>query len=276
MPIYPYAAHMAEVPSNPIFDLLPKLQVPGFISFAAGVPSPNSYPYADIERISQQVLHENAQELLQYGSTEGYPPLRESAVCLFERAGIHASPDEIFITTGGQQMIDLLCKLFIEPNDRVLVEMPTYSATLQIMNAYRAHPIGLLSDEEGVIVEDLEEKLKETHPKFVYIIPTFQNPSGRTLSLACRKKVAEITARYGVMLVEDDPYRDLRYLGEDLPPIKTFDEIGNVFYMTSTSKILCPGLRVGLSKVPSRDLFDHLIVAKQTADMHTQISRKHS
>lgn len=264
----PYASHMSKMPSNPIFDLLSKMSDPEMISFAAGMPSPCSFPYEDLARITTKVLSDNAPVLLQYGVAEGYGPLRESAAALIARTGIATSAKDIFLTTGGQQAIDLLCKLLIEPNDPVLVETPTYSATLQILKSYRARPIGVESDENGMLPDDLDKKLSQYRPKFVYIIPTFQNPTGRTLALERRKAIAQITARHGVLLLEDDPYRELRYFGEHLPPIKMFDEGDNILYLASTSKILCPGLRVGIIRVPT-DLHRHLVVAKQAADMHS-------
>lgn len=263
-----YAKHMDEIPSNPIFDLMPKLNEPGFISFAAGVPSPQSFPYDELLSMSKEALEESAKILFQYGSTEGYPPLRESAAALFQRAGIAATSDEVFVSTGGQQTIDLLCKLLLVPGDKVLVETPTYSATLQIISTYQAVPIGIESDDEGILIDDLEKKIKEHNPRFVYIIPNFQNPSGQTLSLERRKELARITAEYDVLLIEDDPYRELRYFGEHIATIKSLDEYGNVVYMTSTSKILCPGLRVGVTHV-AKGLKEHLIVSKQAADMHS-------
>ena len=283
-PAFPYAGHMAALPSNPIFDLLPRLSEPGFISFAAGVPSPAAFPREDLHRLVAQLMEEDgfapdAPSLWQYGSTEGYPLLRESAQVLFSRAGIDMtaalSSNRIFITTGGQQAIDLFCRLMIEPGDPVLVETPTYSATLQILSVYQANPIGIPSDEDGILPDALEELIRKHRPKFIYLIPNFQNPSGRTLNLERRRRVAHLAAQYGVMVIEDDPYRELRYFGEHLPSIKSCAQqdccdSGHVIYMTSVSKILCPGLRVGACLLPD-DLFDHMIVAKQTADMHSAI-----
>ena len=265
---FQFAAHMEKIPSNPIFDLLPKLSEPGFISFAAGVPSPDSFPYQAISKMTDELLNTKAKEILQYGTTEGYPPLRKSMAKLISRSGISPKASEIVITTGGQQVIDILCKLLIEPGDVVLVEAPTYSATLQILKSYRARPISILSDRDGILPDDLEAKIKQYHPKFVYLIPTFQNPSGSTLSLERRKAAAEITGRLNTMLLEDDPYRDLRYEGDSLPTMKSFDQTGNIVYMTSTSKILCPGLRVGAVYAPEH-LVPYLTVAKQAADMHS-------
>ncbi len=264
----PYASHMREVPSNPIFDLLPLLHTPGFVSLAAGVPAPESFPLSDIARIQSRLIAGRGAELMQYGSTEGYPPLRESVAVFLGRAGLYASPSEVFITTGGQQAIDLICKLLIEPGDRVLVETPTYSATLQILSSHLAVPVGVRMDEDGVDIGDLERKIIEARPKFVYLIPTYQNPTGRTMTPGRRSMAAEICERYGVLLVEDDPYRDLSYRGAAPVPIKTHDTGGNIAYITSFSKILCPGLRVG-AVFAQPDLIEHLSVAKQASDMQS-------
>ena len=265
---FQYAKHMEKIPSNPIFNLLPKIKEPGFISFAAGIPSADSFPYQAIAEITNTLLTTNAADLLQYGTTEGYAPLRKTMSNYIARSGLNPTPGEILITTGGQQVIDIICKLFIEPGDVVLVEAPTYSATLQILKSYRAKPISIASDDDGILPDDLEAKIKQYHPKFVYLIPTFQNPSGKTLSAERREAVAEITGRLQTMLLEDDPYRDLRYKGEPIPTLKSFDRTGNILYMTSTSKILCPGFRVGALYAPQA-LMPYITVAKQAADMHS-------
>jgi len=262
------APHMAKIPSNPIFHLLPKLNEPGFISFAPGAPGAETFPYADIAKISRELLEKDPGRILQYGSTEGYPPARAAMAKLISRYGLSPEPDETIVTTGGQQAIDILCKLFIEPGDVALVESPTYSAALQILASHRALTIQLKSDENGYIPEDLEEKIRLFKPKLIYMIPTFKNPSGTTIGAERRKAAAEISGRHGVLLIEDDPYRDLRYEGEHLPTIKSFDRAGNVVFMTSVSKILCPGLRVGAAYAP-KSLIPAMTVAKQAADMHS-------
>ena len=262
------APHMAKIPSNPIFHLLPKLNEPGFISFAAGAPAAETFPSKEIGDILAGILAERPDEILQYGSTEGYPPARRAMAKLISRYGLSPKPEDIVITTGGQQAIDILTKLFVEPGDVVLVGAPTYSATLQILKSHRAVAISLESDENGFLPDDLEDKIKLFNPKFVYLIPTFKNPSGATISVDRRMAAAEITGRRGVPLIEDDPYRDLRYKGEHLPAIKSFDKSDNVIFLTSTSKILCPGLRVGAAYIP-KALAPSLTVAKQAADMHS-------
>ena len=263
-----FAPHMTKIPSNPIFHLMTKLSEPGFISFAPGAPDPNTFPYDDIAKITEDLLEANPRDILQYGATEGYPPARDAMVKMISRYDLSPKPGEILVTTGGQQAIDILSKIFIEPGDAVLVETPTYSAALQIFKSHRAQIIPLEYDENGFLPEDLEKKLKIFTPKIVYLIPTFKNPSGTTINAGRRAAAAELTGRSGVLLIEDDPYRDLRYSGERLPAIKSFDRTGNVVYITSTSKILCPGLRVGAAYIPDA-LASYMTIAKQAADMHS-------
>lgn len=267
---YRLAPHMTKIPSNPIFHLLPKLSVPGFISFAAGAPATDTFPKDDILRISKEILFENADEIMQYGATEGYWPAREAMSAMISRYGISPDPNQILMTTGGQQAINILCKILIEPGDVVLVESPTYSATLQILKSHRAQVVPVEADENGFIPEDLESKLKIFNPKFFYLIPTFKNPTGVTTNLERRIAAAKLTERYGALLIEDDPYRDLRYRGDHLPTVKSYDQSDHIIFLTSTSKILCPGLRVGAAYLP-KALIPVMTIAKQAADMHSSI-----
>ena len=262
------APHMTKIPSNPIFHLLPILNEPGIISFAPGAPDADTFPVDNIKKITDEILEDQTDVILQYGSTEGYPPARRAMAKMISRYGISPGPDEIIITTGGQQSIDILCRLMIEPGDVALVESPTYSATLQILKSHRALTIPLESDGDGYIPEDLEEKIKIFNPKLVYLIPTFKNPSGTTINLERRMAAAEITGKHDVLLIEDDPYRDLRYSGDHLPTIKSFDRTGNVVFLTSTSKILCPGSRVAAAYIPE-SLKSAMVIAKQITDMHS-------
>ncbi|MCL2058908.1 MAG: PLP-dependent aminotransferase family protein [Oscillospiraceae bacterium] len=262
------APHMAKMQSNMIFSLLPKLSELGFISFAPGAPDAAVFPFDDILGITRDLLGSDPGGLLQYGVTEGYPPARDAMAKLISGYGLAPKADEIIVTTGGQQAIELLCKMFIEPGDVALVESPTYSAALQILKSLRAQVIPIESDSQGIIPEDLEEKIKIFTPKIVYIVPTFKNPSGATISYERRSAVAEITGRLNVLLIEDDPYRDLRYEGDHLPTIKSFDRSGNIVFLTSTSKILCPGLRVAAAYLPEA-LIPYMTIAKQAADMHS-------
>jgi 2-aminoadipate transaminase len=265
---YRFAPHMTKIHSDPILKLLPKLNERSLISFAPGAPAAETFPYQDIIDISNEILIKKPVEVMQYGISEGYPPARRAMASMIARYGLSPRDNEIVITTGGQQAIDLLCKLFIEPGDVALVEAPTYSAALQIVKGYRGQPIHVNSDGDGIIPEDLEKKINIFKPKIVYLNPTFKNPSGATMSLERRKAAAEITGRLGVLLIEDDPYRDLRYKGVHLPPIKSFDRTGNVVFITSASNIISPAMRVGAAYMPE-DLAAVAAKAKHAADMHS-------
>jgi 2-aminoadipate transaminase len=177
-------------------------------------------------------------------------------------------PDAVLPVTGSTQAMDLLCKALIDPGDTILVENPSFLGNLQCMKLYQANLVPVASDDDGMDPADLEEKIKAYHPKMVYTIPTFQNPSGRTLSLARREKVAALAAEYGVVIAEDDPYRDLRYRGEMLPSIKSFDREGWVVFLGSFSKIISPGLRVGYL-AGREEIIRKCTVGKQSTDVHT-------
>ena len=190
------------------------------------------------------------------------PSLIETVAQRLEKAGIHAKREEIIITSGSSQGIDLTAKTFINPGDRVLVESPTFLGALQTFLVYQADLKSVETDGKGLIPEDLEKKIKMHRPKFLYTIPTFQNPTGITMVLERRKHVLEICERNGVVILEDDPYRDLRYTGEALPPIKSFDKTGNVIYLFSFSKIISPGIRVGAA-VADKEIIQKFNICKQ-------------
>ena len=185
-----------------------------------------------------------------------------------DRFSFDCKADEILPVTGSTQAMDLLCKALIDPGDKVVVENPTFLGNMQAIRLYQAELVPVDSDDDGIKVDELEEVFKKEHPKMLYIIPTFQNPTGRTLSLERRKKIAELASRYGVVVAEDDPYRDLRYTGQELPSIKSFDTEGWVAFMGSFSKVISPGLRVGfLAANPA--LLRKCVIGKQSSDVHT-------
>jgi 2-aminoadipate transaminase len=248
-----------------IFHLLGK---PGMISFAGGNPSNAALEPDVIAELARDALSEHGTKLLQYGATEGFAPLKESIAGFVKGAGVTAEPDEVLPVQGSQQALDLLLKALIDPGDVVLVESPTFLGALQAMRTYQAKLVAMPTDDEGVIVDAAEEAIVAHNPKLIYVIPTFQNPSGVTLSLERRKALAQLAARYGVVLAEDDPYRDLRYAGAPLPSIKSFDEEGWVVYMGSFSKLIAPGLRVG-AVIANKTLMKKLIIGKQSADVHS-------
>jgi 2-aminoadipate transaminase len=260
-----------------IRELLKLTELPDVISFAGGMPAPEIFPTQEIALACQKVLAEQGGVALQYGTTEGYLPLREMIVRHSERFGINISPDNVLITAGSQQALDLIGKIFINHGDRILVESPTYLGALQAWNAYGAEYVPVPSDDDGMITDALEEKLRYG-PKFIYVLPNFQNPTGATIPLERRNKLIELADRYGVPIIEDDPYGQLRFEGEHIPPVANLDDKfrgnngcsyrGNVIYLSTFSKILAPGLRLAWIIAPS-DVIRKLVMAKQGADLHT-------
>ncbi len=275
---YRYAQRTQRMTSSTIRELLKITEKPDIISFGGGLPAPEVFPIEEIAQACQNVLHENGALALQYGTTEGYLPLREMIVRHSERYGIKITTENVMITTGSQQALDLLGKIFINHGDRILVESPTYLGALQAWNAYGAEYVTVPSDENGMITDALEDKLR-TGPKFIYVLPNFQNPTGVTISLERRKKIIELTDRYGVPIIEDDPYGQLRFEGESIPSVAYLDNEmrsdndgityrGNVIYLSTFSKILAPGLRLGWITAPP-EVIRKLVQAKQGADLHT-------
>ena len=265
---YQFAERLNGITGSAIRELFKLLADPELISFGGGNPAPETFPNEELSAISQKLIRDNSATILQYGITEGWPALRDSIASLVKKRGINATAENVITLTGSSQGIDLITRVFLNPGETMLVESPTFLGALQTFRTYQANLIPLELDENGIILEDLEEKLKAHKPKLLYTIPTFQNPSGRTLTLERRKKIAELTARYGVIVIEDDPYCDLRFEGEPLPSIKSFDEAGNVVFLTSFSKTISPGLRVGAA-IGNPEVLRKMVICKQGADTHT-------
>jgi 2-aminoadipate transaminase len=259
---------MVPLTGSAIREIFKLLDDPDIISFAGGVPNPDTFADGQIARIAQELLLSEGKALLQYGITEGYRPFRETAMELMKARGIACSLEQVIATSGATQGIDAACKTLLNEGDAILVESPTFLGALQIFNSYEAMIVPVGMDEDGVMLEDAEDKMRRYHPKFFYIVPNFQNPTGRTLSLERRRKLVELAGKYGVMILEDDPYGDLRYAGQALPPVKSFDEEGGVIYLMSFSKTISPGLRVGAAVAP-QPVIAKMTVAKQCADTHT-------
>ncbi|MEG1812228.1 MAG: PLP-dependent aminotransferase family protein [Clostridia bacterium] len=251
-----------------IFHLLGK---PGMISFAGGNPAASALEPDVIAEISSEVLKQYGWVLLQYGATEGFAPLRESIAQFVQPAGVNAEPSHILPTQGSGQALDLLVKATCDEGDVVLVESPTFLGALQTFETYGVKLVALPSDEMGVIPEEAEKLIVQAHPKIMYLIPTFQNPTGKTLPLERREKMAALAEKYGVILAEDDPYRDLRYAGEALRSIKSFDKAGWVVYLGSFSKLISPGLRVGYAVVDQPLLMRKMVIGKQSTDLHSPL-----
>jgi 2-aminoadipate transaminase len=272
-----YAQRTKGLKSSTIRELLKITQKPEIISFAGGLPAPDVFPIERFELACQKVLEQQGRTALQYSATEGYEPLREMIARHTERYGIKAKPENVLITSGSQQALDLIGKLLINPGDRVLVEAPTYLGALQAFDVYGAEYVSVPSDENGLRTDLLEKPLR-SGPKFMYVLPNFQNPGGTTLSEGRRHELVLLADRYGVPVVEDDPYGQLRYEGEHLPPLVVLDRenlkrdngysLGNVLYLSTFSKTLAPGLRLGWIVAPA-DVVMKLVQLKQGADLHT-------
>lgn len=267
-----FAGQMKDITGSAIRDIFKLLGKPGMISFAGGNPS-NSALEPDVVRgLACEAIDRYGTNALQYGGTEGLPGLRAGiADYLSSTAGVRCTADNILPVQGSSQAFDLLLKALIDPGDVILVESPTFLGAIQAMRIYKAQLIAMPMDEGGVIVDEVEKLVQKHHPKMMYIIPTFQNPTGRTLSLPRRKALAEMAAKYGFVIAEDDPYRDLRYEGEPLPSISSFDEEGWVVYLSSFSKYIAPGLRVGAAAVPHAGLLRKMVIGKQSSDVHSPI-----
>ncbi len=264
-----FADRFDGVTGSAIREIFKYLAKPGMISFAGGNPSVAALPDDVCADIAHDVLKADGKRILQYGATEGYPPFVESLKkYLTQQHGFDWEMNGLLPTTGSTSCMDLILKALLNPGDKVLVESPTFLGNMQTLNLYQAKLIPVESDEGGVMLDKLEEAIREHHPKLFYIIPSFQNPSGRTLAADRRKAIAELAAKYQFLVMEDDPYRDLRYTGEHLPTIKSYDKTGHVAYMGSFSKIISPGLRVGYL-VAEKDLLRKCTIGKQGTDLHT-------
>jgi 2-aminoadipate transaminase len=274
---YRYAFRTQRMGSSVIRELLKLTEQPDIISFAGGLPAPEVFPVREFQEACNKVLMEQGAQALQYSTTEGYRPLREMIARHNARYSVEVSADNILITSGSQQALDFIGRLFINRGDYIVVESPTYLGALQAWNAYGAQYITVPTDEHGMVVDELEKALR-VGPKFIYVLPNFQNPSGVTLSVERRKRLVELADRYGVPIIEDDPYGQLRYEGEHLPPVVALDSefrgrnggqyTGNVIYLSTFSKLLAPGLRLAWVIAPP-EVIRRLVMAKQAADLHT-------
>ena len=238
------------------------------VSLAGGIPAPETFPMEILEDLFTESLNRWGSEAFQYGLTEGFLPLREAAAPYLRRYGVETNAEGLLITSGSQGTLDAVGKLLIGGGDAVAVESPTYLGALQAFNPYEPRYVEIETDEGGAVPDSIEHLILTEHPKFIYLVPTFQNPTGRTLSLERRKAIAEIIMRHGALLVEDDPYAALRYRGEALPAIKSFAP-QNVLYTTTFSKIFAPGLRLGMVAAPNEELTTWMVKVKQGTDLHS-------
>ena len=269
---YRISDKLAALKPSAIREIFKSLSDPTIISFAAGNPSPLSFPAEELAEISADIFANDSTAALQYGITEGYPPLRKAvAERMKEKFGIGSDSDTTIITTGGQQGIELACKALCNEGDVVICENPSFIGALNAFRSNGAKLVGVPLRDDGIDTDKLEEALK-TNPnaKLLYLIPTFHNPAGITSTLENRKKVYELAKKYQIVILEDNPYGELRFAGEDVPTYKSFDTEGLVIYCSSFSKILSAGMRVGFVCGPD-GIISKMVVAKQVEDVHTNV-----
>ncbi len=273
--VFRFAKRMAGLKASAIREILKVTEMPDVISFAGGLPAPELFPVKQFALACQEVLETQGAAALQYSVTEGYPPLREwIAAYLHETIGVECTADDILIVSGSQQGLDLIGKVLLDPGDTVIIESPAYLGAIQAFDAYEARYETVKTDDDGILVDDLERVLREcdragTLPKLLYLVPNFQNPSGITLALARRKSVIELCARHGVPIFEDDPYGRLRYSGEHIAAINALAHGDGCIYMSTVSKTIAPGMRVAWLVAKDRALYEKIVPAKQAADLHT-------
>ncbi|MDH7485411.1 MAG: PLP-dependent aminotransferase family protein [Anaerolineae bacterium] len=261
------AQRAERMKSSIIRELLKVTLQPDVISFAGGLPAPEFFPIREFREACDYVLQTEGEKALQYGPTEGYPPLKEFLAEKMQKYGVPAEPPNILLTNGSQQALDLIGKVFIDPGTVVVTGRPTYLGAIQAWNAYEARFVTVPLDDDGMQVDLLEEILKREPVRFIYVLPNFHNPAGTTLPLERRIRLAELAAEHGVFIVEDDPYGELRFEGEDITPIVVLHK-ENTIYLSTFSKTLSPGVRLGWIVAPER-VTAKLVQAKQGADLHT-------
>lgn len=269
---YSFSDRVQALKPSAIREIFKYAADPEVVSLSAGNPSPEAFPIEEIKEISSRLLEENPIGVLQYSVTEGYPQLRETLKeYMKSHHNVGRDFDDILITTGAQQIMDLATKSLVNEGDVVITEAPSFIGSLNTFRSYNAKLVGVKIDDDGMNMEELEKAL-QTHKnaRFIYTIPNFQNPSGITMSLEKRKKMYELAKKYNVLILEDNPYGDLRYSGEYIPCIKSFDDDGIVLYAGSMSKVISPGIRVAYVIAP-KPIFQKMVVCKQGNDVHTNI-----
>lgn len=271
---FKFSEKMGNLKASAIREILKFTSDPSVVSFAGGNPASEAFPTKEIERIAEEILTKTPIAALQYSITEGYGPLRESIKKVILGRGetiFHEGIDDIIIMSGAQQGNELSCKVFCDAGDTLICENPSFIGSLNSFKSYGVNLVGVTLKEDGVDLEELESVLKQNpNSKVIYLIPNFQNPAGSTMSFEKRKAVLELAKKYDVMILEDNPYGDLRFAGEDVPSIKSLDTEGRVIYCGSFSKVLAPGLRVGYV-VAHKEVIQKIVVCKQVSDVHTNI-----
>lgn len=269
---YIFSDKIASLKPSAIREILKFTSDPTVIPFAAGNPAPEAFPIDDIKKISTEILEENPIAALQYSVTEGYAPLRELLKKMMEEQKCYSpQSDDLIITSGAQQGNELSTKVLLNEGDTLICEAPSFIGSLNSFKSYSVNLVGVELENDGINLEKLEQALKENkNTKLIYLIPNFQNPTGLCMSLEKRKAVYALAQKYNVCILEDNPYGELRFNGENIPSIKSMDTDGRVIYTGSFSKILAPGLRVGFVSAP-KEIVQKIVVAKQVADVHTNI-----
>lgn len=271
-----YSKRAKKLRASEIRELLKITQLPGMISFAGGLPNPEAFPVDIIHKCIERTFVKDIKNALQYGATEGLTQLRGVlAERMKEKKQINCESHDLFITSGSQQALSLIALCFLDPADTYLTTVPAYLGAIQAFSAYEANCESIPMNSDGIDIDSLKrniERLRRTgiHPKFIYTVPTFQNPSGETMSLHHRKELLKIASEYDFLIVEDDPYGELYFEGKPIPPIKAFDTKGRVIYTSTFSKILAPGFRLGWV-IASKEILEKLILGKQATDLCTNV-----
>ncbi|MCR5805454.1 MAG: PLP-dependent aminotransferase family protein [Oscillospiraceae bacterium] len=269
---YKFSDKVQNLKPSAIREILKVTADPNIISFAAGNPAPDAFPVEKIKEITEEILAKEPIAALQYSITEGYVPLREAVKArLSAKSSFDPEKDDVIITSGGQQASELACKSFLNEGDTLIAESPSFVGCLNAFRSYNADLVGVKMDDEGIIPEELEKAIKNgRNVKLLYVIPNFQNPSGKCMSAERRKKVYELACRYDIVIIEDDPYGELRFAGENIPTIKSLDTEERVIYAGSFSKVISPGMRVGFACAP-KEVISKMVVCKQVSDVHSNI-----
>ncbi len=268
-----YSKMAGRLKRTEIREILKLTRTPGTISFGGGLPDPAIFPYEVVEAASKRAIREKGRQALQYSPTEGEAFLKEQASLYLARNGETVAPEEMMIVASSQQALDLLAKVFVDSGSPIIVERPSYAGAIQAFTAFGADFHGVDMDDEGIIPELLDQKVTELidrgqKPRFVYLIPDFQNPSGINLTLERRKEILRIASKHDLVIIEDSPYRELRFRGELIPSIWSLDTEGRVIQLKTLSKIFCPGFRIGWIAAPP-EILDKLVMAKQGTDLCT-------
>ncbi|NVJ07447.1 PLP-dependent aminotransferase family protein [Myxococcus sp. AM001] len=267
-PVWRLAQRMSRIKTSAVREILKVAEQPDILSFAGGLPAPELFPLEAIAEAHAEALATEGRAALQYSTTEGFGPLREWICGHLQKRGRQSTADQVLITNGSQQGIDLVAKVMLDPGDLIIVENPSYLAALQTFGAYEARFATVGSDDQGMRTDDLERLLATHQPKLVYVVANFQNPKGTTLSLERRRELVRLAQQHRFLILEDDPYGELRFRGEHLPSLAAFDDEGVVVSLGTFSKTLAPGMRLGWTVGP-RDFVRSLAVAKQSTDLHT-------